>query len=145
MEQNIKEQYNIACQQYYDTKLEIRHLKDKIKQETNSNKLEKLQHILLEKKQILRKNKKRKENILFKTHKSYEKQQKILKFKNMMHYRLKRLFETNSKKYSINHIHSVNKIINDMCKNKNEKKIYMIHMKEKEKPVILYQIYSNVI
>lgn len=144
MEQNIEEQYNIACEQYYKTKSEIRQLKDKLKQETNSNRLKKLRHNLLEKKQILRKNKKKKENILFKTHKSYEKQQKILKFKNMMHYRLKGLFEKDWRKYSINHIHAVNKILNDMCKNKNEQEIYMTHMQEKEKPVILYQIYSNV-
>ena len=143
MEQNIEEQYSIACEQYQKTKSEIRQLKDKLKKETNSNRLKKLRHNLLEKKQILRKNKK-KENILFKTHKSYEKQQKVLKFKNMMHYRLKRIFQNNNNKYSINHIHAVNKIINDMCKNKNEQEIYMTHMQEKEKPVILYQIYSNV-
>ena len=144
MKQNIKKQYSIACNQYYATKSEIKQIKDTLKKETNPNELEKLKHILFEKKQILHKQIRKKENILFKTHKSYKKQQRILEFKNVMHYRLKRIFKNDDKIYSINHRHLVNKIINDMFENKNEKEIFKIHLKEKQKPVILSQIYHKI-
>ena len=141
---NFEKQYKIAYKQYHKIKLEVKQLKDKIKKEINPNRLQQLQHILLEKKQISQKLKKRKENALFKTRTTYQKQQQTLKFNNMMQYRLKRMFEDNKKKYSKNHIHSVNKIINDICKNKNEQEIYAERMKEKEKPVMLFQIYSQI-
>ena len=141
---NFEKQYKIALKQYNKIKLEVKQLKDKIKKEINPNRLQQLQHILLEKQQISQKLKKRKENALFKTRTTYQKQQQTLKFNNIMQHRLKRMFEDNNKKYSKNHIHSVNKIINDICKNKNEQEIYAMHMQEKEKPVLLSQIYSKI-
>ena len=131
--QNIEKQYKIAYKQYHKIKLEVKQLKNEIKKETNTNTLKQLQHILLEKQQILKKTKKRKENIFYKKNKSYQMQQEKLKFKNMLHYRLKRMFEDDKKTYSINFVHAVNKIINDFCKDKNTQEIHKIHQKEKKK------------
>ena len=92
-QQDIEKLYNNAYNQYCQTKLEIRQIKDKLKKETNTNTAKKLQQILFLKKRILYPQRRRYENILFKKHQSYKRQQAILKFKNIIQFRLKRVCE----------------------------------------------------
>ena len=143
-QQDIEKLYNNAYNQYCQTKLEIRQIKDKLKKETSTNTLKKLQQILSLKKRILYLQRRRYENILFKKHQSYKRQQAILKFKNIIQFRLKRVCEDKGIEYSQKHRNLVNRTISSICYNKTEQDIYMMHKTELKKPIILRQIFCKL-